>query len=271
MADLNETTFIAIDTETTGKYPLESEICEIAGVKFKNGQRVDVFSSLIKPSLHMSDEVIKIHGITNEMVQDAPSIGDVIKKFHHFIGNDVLVAHHAPFDMGFIAVALENAGLSFPTTPVLCSSRIARNVIKDSLNHKLQTLIPHLGLTQGAAHRAEDDAHACGELLYKCIERSGAKTIDGLWSLQGGPLRWPDYSIHSLCDSSEGFNILVSAIYDKRQAYMCYGSDKAHERIVTPIGVVRNPDGDFLIASDGQPFAKRFYLSKIFNVRRYDG
>ncbi|MCB9072887.1 MAG: 3'-5' exonuclease [Bdellovibrionaceae bacterium] len=266
--NLNDTVFIAIDTETTGKYPLESEICEIAAVKFKAGKRIDAFSSLIKPSRPMSEEVIKIHGITNEMVQNAASIEDVIKEFHRYIGEDILVAHHAPFDMGFIAIAFENAGLSLPITPVLCSSRISRNVIKDSVNHKLQTLIPHLGLTQGAAHRAEDDAHACGELLYKCIERSGAATLEKLWELQGGPLRWPDFSIEQLCDKDQGINILVSAIRDQRQAYMKYGGSNAHERLVTPIGIIRGPDGDFLMASDGQPFAKRFYLSKISDVRR---
>lgn len=262
-------TFIAFDTETTGKYPLESEICEIAGVKFIDGKPNDVFSSLIKPTRRMSDEVIKIHGITNEMVDDAPPIKDVIGKFHQFIGETTLVAHHAPFDLGFISVAFEDAGLSLPKTPVVCSSRLSRTVITDSENHKLQTLIPHLGLTKGSAHRATDDAQACGELLLKCIERGQIETMDKLWSLQNGKLHWNDYSINALRDKSQSMNVLVACILDKSQAILKYGSANADERIIDPIGLVRSPDGDFLIASDGTtPMPKRFYLSKVAEVRR---
>jgi DNA polymerase III subunit epsilon len=268
MGELQNTVFIAMDTETTGRYPLESEICEIAAVKFKDGKKIDAFSSLVKPTQIMSEEVIKIHGITNEMVQDAPPMAEVIKKFHSYIANDILVAHHAPFDLGFIAIEFEKAGLPLPASYTVCSSRLSRNVIKDSVNHKLQTLIPHLGLTQGAAHRAEDDAYACGELMYKCFERSGAQTLDAIWSLQGGPMRWSDFSIHDLCNEKESINILVSAIADKRQAYMKYGGPNAHERLIHPIGLVRGPDGDFLMATDGGEVAKRFYLKKIGEVRR---
>lgn len=262
-------TFIAFDTETTGKYPLESEICEIAGVKFVDGKPKDVFSSLIKPTRRMSDEVIKIHGITNEMVADAAPVDEVISKFHSFIGETTLVAHHAPFDLGFVSVAFENVGLSFPKTPVICSSRLSRNVIKDSENHKLQTLIPHLGLTKGSAHRATDDAQACGELLLKCIERGEIETMDTLWKLQVGKLHWADYSMNALRDKSQSLNILVACILDKSKAVMRYGSASADERNITPIGIVRSPDGDYLIADDGTtPMPKRFYLSKVAEVRR---
>lgn len=266
---MRDLTFIAFDTETTGKYPLESEICEIAGVKFVDGKPKDVFSSLIKPTRRMSDEVIKIHGITNEMVADAPPIAEAIRKFHAFIGETTLVAHHAPFDLGFVSIAFEDQGLSLPKTPVVCSSRLSRNVIKDSENHKLQTLIPHLGLTKGSAHRATDDAQACGELLLKCIERGNIEEMDTLWKLQVGKLFWSDYSMNALRDKSQSLNILVACILDKSQAIMKYGGASAHERTIDPIGLVRNPDGDYLMASDGTtPMPKRFYLSKITEVRR---
>lgn len=261
-------TFIAFDTETTGRYPLESEICEIAAVKFTNGQVVDTFTSLIKPTAKMSDEVIKIHGITNEMVSEAPASELVLRKFHQFIGQDFLVAHHSPFDLGFISVEFEKLGLPFPQTPVICSSRLSRQVIKDSVNHKLQTLIPHLGLTQGAAHRATDDAQACGELLLKCIEIGQIHSMDMLWSLQGGKLFWADYSIDTLRNKSQSLNILVACIQSKAQAVLKYGSASSAERLIDPIGLVRSPDGDFLVASDGQGIGKRFYLSKVVEVRR---
>lgn len=261
--------FIAFDTETTGKYPIESEVCEIAGVRFENGMVSNTFSTLIKPSRPMSEEVIKIHGITNEMVTDAPTMGEVIKKFHDYIGETTLVAHHAPFDLGFMAVEFEKAGLSLPRTPAICSSRLSRNVITDSINHKLQTLIPHLGLTRGAAHRATDDARACGELLLKCIERASIDSMEQLWKLQVGPLHWQEYSINSLRDKNQSLNVLVACMEQRQPAVLKYGSPSAAERIIDPIGLVRNPDGDYLVATDGtQTQPKRFYLSKIVEVKR---
>ena len=79
-----QTTIIAMDTETTGKYPLESELCEIAAVKWRGGRIVDEYKTLIKPTYLMSDQVIAIHNITNEMVAKAPSIGEVIGGFLQF-------------------------------------------------------------------------------------------------------------------------------------------------------------------------------------------
>ncbi|MCC6138475.1 MAG: 3'-5' exonuclease [Bdellovibrionaceae bacterium] len=268
MPSILDHTFIAIDTETTGKYPLESEICEIAAVKFVSGKVTEVFSSLVKPTQKMSEEVIKIHGITNEMVADAPPMAAVITQFRKFIGEEILVAHHAPFDLGFIAVEFEKAGLAFPKTPNICSSRLARVVITDSINHKLQTLIPHLGLTKGAAHRATDDAQACGELLLKCYERGSIASLDDVWRLQSAKLFWTDYSINALRDKDQSLNILVACIEQKSPAILKYGTAASSERTIQPIGLVRGPDGDFLIATDDEGFPKRFYLTKVVEVKR---
>ena len=78
-----DATFIAIDLETTGKYPLDAEICEMAAVKWKNGQIVEEYQTLIKPTYRMSDEVIAIHHISNEMVENAPPFEDVAHDIYH--------------------------------------------------------------------------------------------------------------------------------------------------------------------------------------------
>ena len=80
-----DATWVAIDLETTGKYPLDAEICEMAAVKWRGGQIVDTFHSLIKPVHRMSDEVIAIHNITNEMVEGAPSLSEKLSEFRQFI------------------------------------------------------------------------------------------------------------------------------------------------------------------------------------------
>jgi DNA polymerase III subunit epsilon len=260
--------FIGFDTETTGRYPIESEICEIAAVKYLNGKIIDTFQSLIKPLRPMGEEVIKIHGITNEMVQDAPSMREVMPKFHKFIQDGTLIAHHAPFDLGFISVDFEACGLELPTNPVICSSRLSRNVITDSKNHKLQTLIPHLGIVQGTAHRALDDATACLHVALHCFERAQLTSLEEVFEKQDGALYWKDYSMDALKFQSKSLGLLIEAMYQRGRVRMTYksGSKPGRERIIEPIGLVRSPDGDFFVAYDDSPIAKRFYISKLGEV-----
>ncbi len=262
--------FIGFDTETTGRYPIESEICEIAAVKYLNGQIIDKFQSLIKPIRPMGEEVIKIHGITNEMVQDAPPIKDVLPQFHKFIQDGTLVAHHAPFDMGFISVGFEAMGLELPSKPVICSSRLSRNVITDSKNHRLQTLIPHLGIPQGTAHRAFDDSTACLDVALHCFEKAQLTTLDAIFEMQGGALYWKDYSMDELKFKTKSLGILIEAMYLRTRVRMTYlnGSKPGRERVIEPIGLVRSPDGDFFVAYDDSPIAKRFYISKLGEVSK---
>lgn len=270
MTTSSNSTFIGFDTETTGKYPIEAEICEIAAVKYKDGQIIDRFEALIKPRQRMSEEVIKIHGITNEMVASSPPIEDVIEGFHKFIQDGYLIAHHAPFDLGFIATVFEDKGLPLPTLPVICSSRLSRVVITDSENHKLQTLIPHLGLHRGSAHRALDDATACLELALHCFKKANLNTLEEIFATQGGALYWKDYSLEDLKFKSKSLMLLIDAMKTKGRVRLTYksGSQPGRERIIEPIGLVRNPDGDFFIAYDGNPYPKRFYVEKIAEITK---
>ncbi|OQW49879.1 MAG: hypothetical protein A4S09_11570 [Proteobacteria bacterium SG_bin7] len=260
-----ELTFVSFDIEATGPYPLEGEICEIAAIKWEGGQVIGEFQTLIKPLYPMTDFIIGIHGITNEMVATAPSIGEKISEFRDFIGGDILVAHHSPFDMGFLALEFERARLPLPEEPVLCSSLISRKIITEAENHKLQTLIKVLNLNQGTAHRALDDAKACIELLNKCLERLGEdKTLRDLIDLQEKQLYWKNFSIEYLL-KNESTRAILNAIEKKKPVVIVYqGGSLKGERQVTPKGIVRSPDGDFLAALDeGDPQVKRFYLGKI--------
>jgi len=266
---LDQLTFISFDTETTGRYPIESEICEIAAVKFRGGEIVDSFQALIKPKVPMGEEVIKIHGITNEMVATAPPIAEVIPKFHQFIQDGYMMAHHAAFDMGFLSVPFEDAGLKLPEKPVICTSRLSRNVIKDSPNHKLQTLIPHLGLFKGTAHRALDDARACLELGLKCFERGNLTSLEEIFERQEGKLEWKDFSVEDLQFKTKAMGLLIEAMKNKGRVKLFYAGGSKKERVIEPLGLVRSPaDGDFMVAYDDSPMPKRFYLSKVTDVQR---
>lgn len=267
LADLK---LIAFDLETSGKYPLGSEICEMAAVKWYRGNVIETFESLIKPSKEMSKEVITIHGITNEMVINQPSISDRIQAFYDFVKDGVMMAHHSPFDMGFLAWEFERAGLEPLKTPVLCTSLLSRVLIKESPNHRLITLASTLGISPGNSHRALDDAKTCLEVGLECIKRFGAqRSLHELIQMQGQNLSWADFSIEALRENEVG-RVLVRSILDQVDVDMIYkgGSKPGKERTVTPLGIVRGPQRDFLVANDvADDKEKRYFLNRVESVK----
>jgi DNA polymerase-3 subunit epsilon len=261
---------VAFDTETSGPYAIESEVIELGAVKWYEGKIVDKFSTLLKPSTELSPANIRIHGITNEMVKNAPKMNEKIVAFCDFINDSVLVAHHAPFDLGFIAIDIESNGLRFPNTVNLCSSLISRALLHTT-NHKLQTLIKELNLVGGEAHRAFDDAYACLQVLFKSIEKLDSHlTLKRLLEIQTKDLSWKNYQVLSSNDIK--LNSLVQAMRNKKTINIIYegGQTKNKSRPIRPYGVVRNPDGDYISAECGLDFQrKRFYLKKIIEVELF--
>lgn len=265
-----EQTFVALDLETTGKYPLDAEICEVAAVKWRGGEVVERFQSLVKPSKPMGEEVIAIHHITNEMVANAPGIDQIIDPFHRFLGDAILIAHHAPFDMGFLAVEFERRKLALPAASVLCSALLSRKALPTSPNHRLATLVQYLALPPGQAHRALDDAEACLRVALRCFQVIGESAkLEDIYRFQAVELKWLDYSLERLSET-EAMMALISAIRQKVHVEMVYkgGSRPGHPRQVVPIGLVCNPMGSFLVAHEvGETQTKRFFLSQITSAK----
>lgn len=254
--------YVAFDTETSGAYPVGHDIVEFGAVKWRNGQEIGRLQFLLKPREPMTDFIIGIHGITNEMVEGRPAAREVAREIGDFFKNAVLLAHHAPFDMGFVAVMFEEAQLPLPQEPVLCTSLLARKLITGTENHKLQTLVKHLGLDGGSAHRAFDDARSCLGVGLECLRLLGENaTLKHALTHQGKNLHWPLYEV--LRSTNPTIATIRQAVLQKSDVEMIY--DKAKEtRRITPLGIVRSPDGDFVQAvcrRDGT--AKRFYLEKI--------
>ncbi len=257
--------FVAFDTETSGAYPLGSEVVEFGAVKWKGGKEIASYQTLLKPSKPMSDFIIGIHGISNEMVADAPLMKDKVSEIRNFFEGSILMAHHAPFDMGFMAVDFEKNKIPFPAEPALCTSLLARKIIHESVNHKLQTLIGVLKLDGGTAHRALDDARACLHVGLECMNRLGPLTqLSEIYKVVGKELKWEKYSaFHS---NEVLINKIVEAIQGNQSMDIVYdgGSQKNETRRITPQGLVRNPDGDYVMAMcHRDAAAKRFYLGKI--------
>lgn len=258
---------VAFDTETSGAYPIESEIIELGAVKWYQGKIIGKFQTLLKPSKALMPDNIRIHGITNEMLTEAPLMAGEIIKFAEFIDKSVLLAHHAPFDLGFLAVALEKKNLRLPDTLNLCSSLLSRALLVTT-NHKLQTLVKELQLVGGEAHRAYDDAFACLQVLFKCLEKlNDDLSLERILQLQKKDLNWKNYLIFSSDDRK--VISLANAILAQKTINIIYegGQTKNKTRPVKPFGIVRNPDGDYIQAECRLDFKrKRFYLQKIKEI-----
>ncbi len=263
------TTLIAFDLETSGAYPLGAEIVEFAAVKWRDGSIVDKYQTLLKPSIPMSDFNISIHGITNEMVAHAPVVKEKIKEIADFISDGLPLAHHAAFDMGFLAIEFEKYHVPFPTSKVLCTSLLARSLVTGVPNHKLQTLIRFLGIQQGTAHRALDDSQACLEVGLHCLTKEGAlEDPYRIFSQVKCSYQWSDFKVLSSTDDT--VQTLIKAIQEKLSVNLIYTSNESQEqrRRINPVGLVRTPEGDFVQAQCLRDHSfKRFYLKKMKNIQ----
>ena len=261
-----KTTLVSMDLETTGKYPLQADICEMAAVSWSEGEIQEEYQTLIKPVDDMRPEVIAIHNITEEMVATAPPIAEKVSEFHQFISQGVCVAHHAPFDMGFLSYEFEKAKLPLPKLPGLCTSLLSRALITDTKNHRLSTLAEHFQIEVGQAHRALDDSKTCLQVLLKILETHlPDATLEEVYEAQLEALPWSSFSVDKVRVTSDWAN-LVEAIEQNRALQMTYlgGSRPGQEREVFPVGLVLRPSDAFVVAKEpGRLQPKRYMLQKI--------
>ncbi|MBU9714516.1 PolC-type DNA polymerase III [Evansella tamaricis] len=174
---LLEDTYIVFDVETTGLSAVYNTIIELAAVKVNNGEIIDRFESFANPHEKLSPLIIELTGITDDMVKDAPEINDVIKDFHEWIGDDILVAHNASFDMGFINAAFQKIGLEKASNPVIDTLELGRFLYPTFKNYRLNTLCKKFNIELVAHHRAIYDAEATGHLLWKMVKDATEKGI----------------------------------------------------------------------------------------------
>lgn len=266
---VSELSFVAFDTETSGAFSIKEDIVEFGAVKWQGGKEVDKIEFLFKPRKPMSDFIIGIHGITNEMVANSPRIGEHLQEIKNFMADSIPVAHHAPFDMGFMMVEFEKANMKPLQLPVLCTSLLSRKLIPETIDHKLQTLVKHFHFNSLAAHRAYEDARSCMMVLNKCLDRiSGNITLDELIGLQGKRLMWENYSLFN--NKNSNVQTLIKAVETEKHVLIVYskGNKKNETRKLMPQGIVRSPDGDYLQALDPEDQkSKRYKLEFVTDVQ----
>ncbi|HZX46232.1 MAG TPA: PolC-type DNA polymerase III, partial [Clostridia bacterium] len=161
--------FVVFDIETTGLDPMRDCITEIGAVLIKNGNITGRFHSLVNPEVPIPEEIVELTGITDEMVKDCPTASQVIPAFLDFAGDSVLVAHNAPFDMGFIQHKAAGMGMTVKNK-VLDTLAITRRLLPRLKTHKLSAVAQHFNIDMERAHRAVDDALVTAKIFLKCME-----------------------------------------------------------------------------------------------------
>jgi DNA polymerase III subunit epsilon len=167
---VHDVTFVALDFETTGLYPERDSIIEFGAVRFKGRELLGTFEGLVTPATEYTAEAMAISGITAEMLIGKPAIEAVIPDFVSFLGDAVLVAHNAPFDIGFLRATCQRLSIPALGNRIVDTQTLAQKALPRQKSYSLQNLASGLGIESGNAHRALDDAQTCMKLFWACVD-----------------------------------------------------------------------------------------------------
>lgn len=177
---LLETEFVVFDLETTGAKTPPCRITEIGAYKIKNGAIVEEFQTLINPETPIPPFITGLTGISDYMVKDAPRFADIAKEFLDFIGDSVLVAHNAHFDVRFLNHEIGRMFEDYRVgNPHLCTVNLSRKLLPDLENHRLHTVAEYYSIFIKNRHRAADDALATANIFCNfLVEMNDAGITD---------------------------------------------------------------------------------------------
>ncbi len=186
--NLQNTTYVVFDCETTGLQPFKGDrIISIGGIKIENEKisPAETFEVLVNPERPIPRTARDITGISDEMVADAMNVYEALLKFFDFAGSSILVAHNAAFDLTFLNIALcRLAPLRVPH-PVIDTYILARSIFPDMFEYSLERLCKKLDIPIKGRHTAIGDARVTAELYLDLLERLGSKRIHTLQQLRG--------------------------------------------------------------------------------------
>lgn len=174
---LGSASFTAFDVETTGLSPYDDRVVELGAVSFRmeesggswHCRELGRYEALCNPGRPIPPAVTAIHGISDLDVSFEPSFGERAPELLAFLGDSVLVAHNAAFDMGFLREECLRAGLPCPPNPAYDTIQLAMSAVPHLPSYALQALVKSFGLEAGRAHWGSDDARACMLLFARCI------------------------------------------------------------------------------------------------------
>ena len=183
-----DATYCVLDLETTGLSFRTEKITEVGIMKVKNGEVIDEFSCFVNPEKPIPQKVVEVTNITDDMVKDAETIDKVFPKILEFVGDSILVAHNADFDIGFLKYNASQLGYELNNT-YLDTLRLAKSLFPDFKKYKLGFIADKLGIVVEVAHRALDDVDTTVKvfnIMISMLKEKGAKTWDDVDSLEIG-------------------------------------------------------------------------------------
>ncbi|WP_424951945.1 3'-5' exonuclease [Deinococcus sp.] len=173
--------YVVFDLETTGLSPERDAIVEIGAMKIRGGQiqSHEVFQSLVRPqdargqTLSIPWYTVRVHGISDRMVRDAPGLPEVLPRFLEFVGGAAVVAHNVVFDSGFIRAGAVRHGLLWRPAREVCTVQLSRQAFPQERNHNLSALASRLGLEfeAGGRHRSMGDVRVTAEAFVQLMNR----------------------------------------------------------------------------------------------------
>ncbi len=177
-----DTTYCVLDLETTGLSFRTEKITEIGVMKVKGGEVLEEFSCFVNPEKPIPQKVVEVTNITDDMVKDAETIDFVMPKLLDFLGDSVLVAHNADFDIGFLKYNAKELGYELNNT-YLDTLRLAKDLFPDYKKYKLGIIAENLGIKVEVAHRALDDVDTTVKVfrvMLDMLRERGVKTLDDI-------------------------------------------------------------------------------------------
>jgi DNA polymerase III subunit epsilon len=198
--------FVVVDVETTGWSPDADGITEIGAVRLSGGQVRAEFAALVNPGRLIPPDIVTLTGITDAMVTLAPPVGAVLPGFLDFARGCVLIAHNAPFDVGFLSTACAGTGRHWPAPPVLDTVALARLLLTEDEvpNCKLATLAEYFGAPTTPRHRALADARATAAVLTALLDRLAATGVQTLAQLSAAERAARRPAAHLSAAAAEG-------------------------------------------------------------------
>ena len=192
---LSQTAFAVFDVETTGLNPAYGHrVCEVACLRVQNDEEMARFESLVDPKRPVSAGAFYVNHITREMLTGAPAFEEVAAPLLTLMDGAVIVAHNAPFDLGFLAAELEIAGLLPPEGVIVDTLALVRRLYHFASN-SLPAVAAAMAIDTGTAHRAMGDVETTrqvlGQILHDIEDRWGTTTLGELVAFQGGPVPYP--------------------------------------------------------------------------------
>lgn len=167
--------FTLIDLETTGLDPSREAIIEISALKVRGGKVVDEFDTLVNPEFEIGSFITELTGITDEMLEDAPTIGHVLPEIYGFIGDDIIMGHNVNFDINFLYDNIEGCLDDSLCNDYVDTLRLARKILPELEHHRLCDISSALDVKVETAHRALSDCYttlSCYKRLREAVKNN---------------------------------------------------------------------------------------------------